>query len=1328
MKPLFCDVLAKQFNSPAYQLQEKIGEGGFGYVYRATQISTGQSVAIKFLSISPEFDDAKKARYIERFERETILGSRLQHPNIVRLLDKGSCEDLLYAVFEYVDGKTLKQTLAESGSLAPIAAAEVMTQVLDALAHAHQQGVIHRDIKPANIMLIKQGTRTHAKVLDFGIGTLVSEARLQDYKSITLTQETLGTPSYSAPEQLRGEPPTLTTDLYVWGLVFIECLTGQPAMSGGSLASVFHKQLSQSNVPLPAAIVGHPISALLRRVLHKKSHERSVNAQALYDELVQINFSNLVGDMRSTTKVKIRHDITLSNAGIDETIISNKAAYYTELIERKQITALCINLSVHAVADEIIDHEVVDTLHRDQKNQCLDMVIRYGAHHVGTLGDTMLFYFGYPVASDNDSRLCARSALDIISSLYKRNALLKNSQGIELDVRIGIHTGLMTCYADATPQGNTANIAMQLARLACKDKILCSDISQKKLQTYIEFEPAQSCVLGVNKTTSALFNLTAERHVEAFGFLRSTQSNYAFIGREQELKQLTALLNNRESEGESISKLAHVYGEAGIGKSRLLFELRNSAPLMLHHVAQCLPEHQNNALYPILNVIKYKYSLDALSPAAALQKLRDEIVTLAQVEEQDAIPVLCSWLGLPLPQDMPTLALSPDKQKQVLFSTLITLLVCQDTLMAQQANLFIFEDMHWADPTSIEFIACLSSDKRFTASKHLFISTSRKPLPESLHESGFELLELVKLTNKNTREFVRLLFDKENVSANLLDIVVSRSDGIPLFIEELVNMLKQKGLVHKLNGLFDFTSPDKQDEVPSSLRDSLQQKLDTLVHAKETVQLAATIGREFDYDLLVAASRHNEAQVQNDLNELIDAGLIYQLRKVSGDSYLFKHALVRDAAYEGISTQALKHSHLQIADSLEKFFPEITEKEPAIVAQHFASAENFLDAVNYGIRAAKQSLQGAAFSETVSQAKQVELWNTNLGEEEQIDTKLELNKILTTVSMHTDGWASDQIKEYTRQSIELLNSKRGYEKKELIKYLWWKIMQSLVAGERALLAEVVQEIEELLDIASASDKSAILSIIGYYYYTEGNCQKGREFLELAVNYQLEVDQDSEHFKIYGWHSSVFALASLARVCWDMGDTDLALKYVEKAVNRARDADDIGTLGITLMYASIVHQYNNDKASCLNTSEELLTLSKEHDLPVFDAYGRLTFSWATDDDSKQQQSLELLKNYGSRHAVAYFSSLIADIYISSGAIKKAIERFDECIDLCQTIGEHYYEAQLYHRRALCRVNYLPDQRELAKKDFQQALMQAEKVGASYVVEKVKHDLSTIFNDN
>ena len=229
------------------------------------------------MAVGSDWDETKRQRCIDRFERETLLSSKLKHPNIVRLLDKGCSNDLLYAVFEFVEGRTLKEVLEQDGPLLPVDAAAIMAQVIDALAHAHSLGIVHRDIKPANIMLSQTGAKTHAMVLDFGIGTLVNEARQVDFKSITMTQEALGTPSYSAPEQLRGEPPTPRTDIYVWALVFIECLTARPTVTGNSVAAIFQQQLSQSNVQLPQALAGHAVASLLRRALNKKADERTAD-------------------------------------------------------------------------------------------------------------------------------------------------------------------------------------------------------------------------------------------------------------------------------------------------------------------------------------------------------------------------------------------------------------------------------------------------------------------------------------------------------------------------------------------------------------------------------------------------------------------------------------------------------------------------------------------------------------------------------------------------------------------------------------------------------------------------------------------------------------------------------------------------------------------------------------------------------------------------------------------------------------------------------------------------------------------------------------------
>lgn len=1001
--------IPSRFHSDTYQLLEKIGEGGFGQVFKAKQITTGQYVAIKFLTLNIEFDGDKKRRYIDRFEREILLVSRLHHPNIVRLLDKGRVDtDLLYAVFEYVDGLTLKETLQEAGALSPTDTAEIMSQVLDALTHAHESGVIHRDLKPANIMLKKTGVKLHAKILDFGIGSLVNEARQNEYKTITLTQESLGTPSYSAPEQLRGEPPSAKTDLYVWGLVFLECLTGYPAITGSSLASIFHKQLSPSNVPFPPAIVGHPVAALLRRVLNKKTHDRIANAEDIYRELKKINFSTLVGGLQTASGDAYTAGEE-TQCSVEKTVSNGGSLGYTWLTEKKQISVLAVSISAKVIGNEAFDTEIINSLLRDQKNLCVDIAIRFGGFHVGTLADTMLFYFGYPAVTDSDSRLCARTALEISSNLNQRNAILKQTQSVEIIARIGMHTGLVVTYADSVPEGNAPNIAMELSRRALPRQVLCSGFCKKLLDNYIEFRASGIEAGAIYQSPLTVYEIVGERSEEAFAFLkaRPSSSNCAFIGRDSEVTELLTLLKAAERPA-----FLHVYGDAGIGKSRLIFELRNNLAGFQGITVQCFPEQKNNALYPVLNILRQKYSLDSLTSsqvsdllAEALQNANAKLRgTLTQ-----ALPILLFWLNVPLPEGVTPSVLAPGVQKNLLFDA-IRALISFDVKKSGERSLYIFEDMHWSDPTSIEFISQLSAAMEST--NDVFISTSRLPLPEPII-GGFHSLKLNKLTEESSAKLVAGLFEHQPVSAHLLDIIVSRADGVPLFIEELTNMIKAKSLAKKLNGVVDFVNKDKLDEVPNSLRDSLQQKLDSLIYSKETIQLAAVIGREFDYQLLVASSTCSEAKVQSDLVELVDAQIIYQQRKVTGDSYIFRHALVKDAAYESMTSEIKRGHSSAVFDAMLIVFPEYSTKPTILskLATLSQGCEQFSRSVRYWLKAADLNMKMPPRQEEAlgQYQKALSVMESHQLEKIMINEKLHIHSCLGLGYILKKGWNSEDV-------------------------------------------------------------------------------------------------------------------------------------------------------------------------------------------------------------------------------------------------------------------------------------------------------------------------------
>lgn len=342
-----------------YEFLETLGQGGFGTVYRARQISTGQSVAVKMLywrNHPEERDDAPRIeRQLARFEREMAVCARLHHPNIVRLLDRGCARDgTRFLVFELLPGETLGALLRRRGWLPASEARALMGQVLDGLSCAHRAGIVHRDLKPENIMVVDTGTGRHAKVLDFGVGGFVVDGSNQARTRLTLTGEALGTPVYSAPEQLRGEPSGPESDIYAWGLVFLECLTGERAITGATLAAILHKQLSPIEVPLPPGLAAHSLGKLLRRALRKRRRERANDAQSLACELARLQLSTLVGDLRGRSSPERPGDAAAGacEPALPEAYSMTAPARVPVVGEKRQLTVLCCSLNVLVTTDD----------------------------------------------------------------------------------------------------------------------------------------------------------------------------------------------------------------------------------------------------------------------------------------------------------------------------------------------------------------------------------------------------------------------------------------------------------------------------------------------------------------------------------------------------------------------------------------------------------------------------------------------------------------------------------------------------------------------------------------------------------------------------------------------------------------------------------------------------------------------------------------------------------------------------------------------------------------------------------------------------------------
>lgn len=1251
---------------PGYDLMEPLGAGGYGTVYRATQRHTGHVVAIKVVKLQ----DGQQR--VARFHRETRLCAALHHPHIVQLLDKGEQGDCVYGVFEYVPGETLKSLIRRRGALTAADTRHLMAEVLDALDCAHRAGIVHRDLKPDNVMVSFTGAVPHAKVLDFGISTLLPLHRDIHFASLTVTEECLGTPAYSAPEQLRGELPSVKSDLYAWGLMFLECLTGAPAIDGDSAAEIFHRQLDPQEVPLPAEIAAHPVAVLLRHALKKKAAERCGSASALLAELARVRLDDLVGVLRSAGQ---RRDDALTR-----TVASARA-----FSERRQLTVLCCSVAVWPDAGE--SEEAQDTarpseienlelLQRDELARFSEAATRRGGLLAGTLGDRMIVLFGYPHASDTDARQAGMTALELTALGRSRSAVVRQAHGAHLGIRMGMHTGMAVVAAGEIPSGHAVSVAMRLEGMADMGSLLASESSRRLLSRHLRFDEAGSVPLPGQPAGMRTYRLNADLPLSlptepvAGSPVRDAFSRLC-VGRDQELAQLRA---DWTQAAQGHGRAVWIRGEPGIGKSCLVDVLRE-------HVAnegwpsvgaQCQPEHQNNALMPVLALLRQQLEAAAgTSPESQRHRLQ-QALQAAGCDAEAAMPIFCSWLSLPMGEHLAS-QMSPAMQKTLLLQSTARWLL---HMAAAAPLLLVIEDVHWADPTTVELLDQLIA--QLQEWRVLLVLTARPEWrkPASL---AAECIEVRRLDDDEAAQLARQVLAPRAVDAAVIRNIVARTDGVPLFVQEMARMLLDAYLTEK-NGTWVFRDSAQPAAIPVTLRDSLVSRFDRLGPAKSLLQLAATIGRAFDAQLLCACAGSTRESVDEQLALLRDAGLVVPDEPSGAGAFLFRHALIRDTAYECMLIAQRRQQHWRVAQTLERHWPERVAAEPGGVAQHWADAGEHAQAVAHAVRQLRLTQHRSLNDETIAYARHIDGWVAQLAGNAQREARLDVNSYVTQAMMNKHGWAHAQVVERIALSQELLDDTVPRDKQ--VQHLWTMITFHHVASNRH---EVRRLSHRLLDHARQQQDRGVFvaaqTYLGLAHYSDGRFAMAEGALTDGIECYHPVAH-AHHAADFGFDTRVWATAGRALVRWFTGHDEAASTDADHAVRWAREMAHIPSLSMALLYQSLGHQARADRPAALASTAELLDITARYGLPAFQGYADIIRCWATGDPEAIAQAdgtVQALWNMGCRYCQTYYRAFAAETLAAHGRWADALARVDEGLRLAEVLDERLYSAELHLKK-------------------------------------------------
>ena len=638
----------------------------------------------------------------------------------------------------------------------------------------------------------------------------------------------------------------------------------------------------------------------------------------------------------------------------------------TPVGERRQLTVMFCDLVGSTALSEQLDPEELQTVVRTYQEVSAQVIERYEGYIAQYLGDGLLVYFGYPAAHEDDAARSIRAGLEILEAL--RQAQSQFSQPIH--VRVGIHTGPVVVGQmgggsrhEQLTLGETPNIAARLQSVAQPDEVVISAATHHLVTGLFETQDQGHIDVKGLSFPLSLFRVTAEGTARSRFEVAVRHGLTPLVGRDLEAGFLAERWEQAQA---GAGQAVLLSGEPGIGKSRLTSELRAQVE---HHddtavplVFQCSPYAQNSAFSPIIErfsqVLQFRPE-DA--PEHKVGKLC-EALRPYRFAQAETLALFAGLLSLPAPADSPPLTLSPQRQKQKTQEALVAWFIEE---AEQRAVYAIWEDLHWADSSTLEVLSLLLD--QLPTARILAVLTYRPefspPWPVRSHITQFTL---GRLGQAQMAAMVRTVTGGKLLPPALMAEVANKTDGIPLFVEEFTKMVVESDWLQETDGQYTLTGPLPTLSIPSTLQDSLMARLDRQPTAKAVAQLGATIGREFSYSLLAAIAPLDETTLNEGLQQLVEAELVYQRGLPPEAHYQFKHALIQDTAYASLLKRTRQQYHHQIAQVLEQQFAEVAAMQPELLAQHYTDADLPEQALPYWQQAGQRAVERSANAEAIS--------------------------------------------------------------------------------------------------------------------------------------------------------------------------------------------------------------------------------------------------------------------------------------------------------------------------------------------------------------------------
>lgn len=952
--------------------------------------------------------------------------------------------------------------------------------------------------------------------------------------------------------------------------------------------------------------------------------------------------------------------------------------------ERRHLTVLFCDLVASTTIAAKLDPEDFSDVITKFQGACAQVITSFDGYTARFLGDGILAYFGYPRAQEDDAGRAVRAALNLLEAINK----LTLPSGEPLRARIGIATGLVIidtltggAVSEQAAIGETPNLAARLQSVAEPNSIVIAESTFKLVhkQFVCQQEPTRE-LKGIDIPVR-MWSVVSEAPVESRFGSSHAESLTPFVGRLDEIELLVKLWErSKRRDGQVVL----ISGEAGIGKSRLIEALHQAVSSEPHIEIryQCSPYHTNSPLRPVINQIELSAGFERDdNPQIRLAKL-EKLINRSGATSSD-FALFADLLSIPGATRHNVADMTPRRSKELTINALIRGLL---RLSEGKPLLLLVEDAHWIDPTTLELLDRLTHEIHSSA---VFVLVTARPdfiAPWGDHPNA-ATIRLNRLSREHCAALLRNMTEGKELPIEVHEHIVSKTDGIPLFVEELTRTVLESGIMAEQDDRFTMAGRLPELAIPATLQDSLMSRLDRLGPSREIAQIGAALGRSFPHQLIAAVAPGSPAALRSALDQLTTADLIHRRGEPPDATYIFRHALVQDVAYESLLRSRRTQLHSRIADVLDGQFAQSIESEPEIMAHHLARAGRIEEAISYLRKAGEHAIRRSANVEAIRHLQRgLELLEQLPESNERQQVQLGIDVVLGQALIAGRGYAAPETRDVLLRAKGLLHILTDPADRFAVLYGIWACYY--VGGEVALQQEAASE---FLASAEQAKDSAALCIahraLGTTFVTMGEFATGRWHLEQARS----LYDPERHLRFryqYGQDIGTTALCYLCWALWHLGHTDHAAAVAREAVACAEKLDHPHTTAYAICHArGMMDMFRRDASETVAYTEEVIALCNEHGFPFWAAGAQIMNGWAKSAQGQVEEGIATLegglnrwRRTGARLWLPMFLASEAEACAGIGALDRALEGIERAIAVASETGERWAMAEILRLKA------------------------------------------------